>query len=253
MEYKIETGSSNYILASLLTGVYDINRNELLKQNEFSLVQKWYDSIMKLKMNAILFHNSFSTELTKKYTNEYVQFMQVEYNEKFNPNIYRYFVYQDFLNRNSKLISNLFLTDITDVEILINPFETDYYKKNTTALFCGNEPKFLNNEWMYEHCTHLRKIIPGFSLYEEVNKNTTLLNCGIIGGNTFIVKLLLKEMVDLHKVYSLSNNTAYTLDMGVFNYVARTKFEHNIIHGAPVNTVFKGYETQTTDCWFRHK
>lgn len=253
MEHNKGTSASNYIFASLFTGVFDVNRNELLKENEFTLVQKWYDSIVKLKMKAIVFHNSFSTETTQKYTNEYIQFVKVEYDERFNPNIFRYFVYQNYLNQNDKVISNLFLTDITDVEVLINPFETNYFHNNPTALFCGDEPKILNNEWMHEHCTHLRQLIPGFTGYEEVNKNNTLLNCGIIGGNKPIVKLLLKEMVNLHKTYALSNTTAYTLDMGVFNYVARTKFENKLLHGAPVNTVFKAYENHSTDCWFKHK
>jgi len=41
--------------------------------------------------------------------------------------------------------------------------------------------------------------------------------------------------------------------MGAFNYLTRTQFNEQIIHGTPVNTVFKGYENERTDCWFRHK
>jgi hypothetical protein len=49
------------------------------------------------------------------------------------------------------------------------------------------------------------------------------------------------------------NKTEYTGDMGVFNYVARTQYNSQLIYGAPVNTVFKNYETERSDCWFRHK
>ena len=38
--------SVNLICASLLTGVYDVNRNNLVATDEFSLVKEWYDSIV---------------------------------------------------------------------------------------------------------------------------------------------------------------------------------------------------------------
>jgi len=41
--------------------------------------------------------------------------------------------------------------------------------------------------------------------------------------------------------------------MGAFNYLARTQFNGHLRHGAPVNTVFKMYENERQDCWFRHK
>jgi hypothetical protein len=41
--------------------------------------------------------------------------------------------------------------------------------------------------------------------------------------------------------------------MGAFNYLMRIKFNEQVIHGAPVNTVFKSYENEREDCWFRHK
>jgi len=41
--------------------------------------------------------------------------------------------------------------------------------------------------------------------------------------------------------------------MGAFNYLVRTQYNSNLIHGKPVNTVFKGFEVERTDCWFRHK
>ena len=56
-----------------------------------------------------------------------------------------------------------------------------------------------------------------------------------------------------HLMQYAKEQTAYTGDMGAFNYLARTRFNANLHHGAPVNTVFKSYENERTDCWFRHK
>lgn len=245
--------SKNYIFASLLVGVYDVNRNELLQHDDFEMVRKWYNSIIKLKLNALIFHNTFSETTTKLYENEYVKFIKVDYDKAFNPNVYRYFIYQDFISKHLPLIANLFVTDITDVELIQNPFISDFYLQNTDKLFCGDENKILNNEWMNNHNTHLRNSIPTFAKFEHENQHKTLLNCGIIGGNVGIMQTLLDAIVLTHKIYSIYNNTPFTMDMGVFNYIARTKFDDVLLHGEPINTVFKKYETHRTDCWFIHK
>ena len=63
----------------------------------------------------------------------------------------------------------------------------------------------------------------------------------------------LEQLCSIHERYNMTNETVYTGDMGAFNYVARTRFNDHLRHGEPVNTVFKGYERDRTDCWFRHK
>ena len=63
----------------------------------------------------------------------------------------------------------------------------------------------------------------------------------------------LQQLSAIHQQANRDNKTEYTGDMGAFNYLARTKFNQQLIHGAPVNTVFKQYETNRNDCWFRHK
>lgn len=248
-----QKNTTNFIFATLLTGVYDVNRNEILKSNDFGIIQKWYDSIVKLQLNAIVFHNNFSKDIVEKYTNEYIKFIEVEYDQSLNTNVFRYFVYQDYINQNVQKISNLFITDITDVEVVNNPFKSNIYLENSDYLFCGDEPKILNNEWMRNHNSHLRNLMPEFSAYEALNQQEVLLNCGVIGANISVMKLLLDKMVSMHKSFSYTNTTDYTLDMGVFNYLARTYFTYKIFHGKPVNTVFKKYENQRNDCWFRHK
>lgn len=89
--------------------------------------------------------------------------------------------------------------------------------------------------------------------YEQKNQKKTLLNCGIIGGNVQIMKMLMDSLADIHCTHIVHNQTPYTLDMGVFNFVARTQFAQRLLHGAPINTQFKRYESERSDCWFRHK
>ncbi len=121
------------------------------------------------------------------------------------------------------------------------------------SIFCGDEDKNLDDEWMHDHNTHFRDSVPGFENFETNFKDSILLNCGIIGGKTDIMINFLEALCEFHHVYNNNNRTQYTGDMGGFNFICRTKFNLNLIHSAPVNTMFKKYENENFNCWFRHK
>jgi hypothetical protein len=241
------------ICASLFTGVYDVNRNELLIADDFHIIQKWYQSIINLDLKAVIFHNNFSDETVKTYQNQNVQFVKVDFKTVLNANVYRYIVYNNFFKAYADDLKSVFITDITDVQIVQNPFTQPLFLDNPNSLFCGDELEILDNEWMNNHNTHLRNSIDGFADYEFQNKNQTLLNCGIIGGNIQMMMNLMFQLAYIHQTITINNQTPYTLDMGAFNYIARTQFANELIHGFPVNTQFKKYEEERMDCWFRHK
>jgi hypothetical protein len=252
-ESKGITSDRNLIMACHISGVFDVNRNETLNDDNYELVREWAESIADQKLNGIIFHNNFSTETCLKHENEFISFIRVNYNPAFNPNVFRYFVYRDFLELNMQRFDNLFVTDVSDVTLMKNPFTDPFFTENPSALFCGDEPKILNNEWMNDHSTHLRKNIPVYADYEQTFAEATLLNCGIIGANAPLFFEFIQQLCDIHERGNRENKTAFTGDMGAFNYLVRTKFNENLKHGTPVNTVFKGYEDDRQDCWFKHK
>lgn len=241
------------IMGCLLTGIHDVNRNTVLENDDYSLVKDWADSIIALKLQGIIFHNNFSAETCIQFSNKNIQFIKVEHNSIFNPNVYRYFIYKDFLEKNKPNIKKVFCTDISDVVVLKNPFKQPLFTDNAAKIFCGDEPKKLNDEWMIEHAGHLRNNIADYAAYEEIFKEKQLLNCGIIGGDIKVMRKFIEELTILHEKYNQDNKTEFTGDMGAFNYLARTKYNNGITHGAPVNTTFKHYETDNENCWFRHK
>ena len=243
----------NVILSCLISGVYDVNRNSILANNDYQLVRYWAESLTVLKVNGIIFHNNFSEKICQENSNKYISFIKIEYDIKYNPNVYRYFVYKNFLETNKNNIKNLFITDVSDVVMVKNPFIEKYYKDNDGFIFSGDEPKILNNDWMNDHSTHLRNKIKDYKDYEEMFKDETLLNCGIIGGNFNIMNQLLDDICTIHENFNMDNKTAFTGDMGAFNYVIRTKFNHLLKNGFPINTIFKEYEKHRKDCWFKHK
>ena len=242
-----------FILACHITGVYDVNRNTTLQDDAYELVQGWAESVAKANLKGIIFHNNFSEETCNAIESENISFIKVDYDPQFNPNVYRYFVYRDFIQQHIQQINGIFITDITDVVLVNNPFTDPLFRANPASLFCGDEPKILNNDWMIAHAEHLRKNIPDYAAYESNFGNQTLLNCGILGGSVSLFFDFLQQLSAIHQQANRDNKTEYTGDMGAFNYLVRTQFNNQLIHGAPVNTVFKQYETKRNDCWFRHK
>jgi hypothetical protein len=244
--------TGNVILAFQASGVYDVNRNEIIATDDYNLIQTWCESITKLELQGIIFHNNYSHAFCEKYSNKFIQFIKIDFDTAYKPNVFRYLIYDEFLKTQHN-IKNIFVTDITDVVVIQNPFKTEFFKTNTNKIFCGDEPTILQNEWMQAHSEHLRLQITDYLQFEKTFANEPLLNCGIIGGNIKIMQNLISQLAQIHKQYNFENKTAYTGDMGAFNYIMRTKFNTQFLHGFPINTIFKKYETARTDCWFRHK
>ena len=86
----------------------------------------------------------------------------------YNPNVYRYFIYKEYLQKYKAEIESVFLTDISDVTIGKNPFLDDVFISNPATIFCGDEPKILNNEWMHDHSTHFRNNISELFIQNEI-------------------------------------------------------------------------------------
>lgn len=243
----------NLIVACHITGVYDVNRRSVLADDDYLLVKNWVESVTELGLNGLIFHNHFSESTCEKFTSELISFQRISYKPEWSPNVYRYLIYRDYLNQHAKEIENIFLTDINDVVVIQNPFLEPLFMSNPGFIFCGDEPKKLNDEWMVAHSEHLRSQILDYSLYEEKHKNDILLNCGIIGGDIHVMQDFIEKLALIHEHYNVSNVSAYTGDMGAFNYLMRTKYEGRVLSGWPVNTEFKAYQVNRKDCWFRHK
>lgn len=241
------------ILAAFLTGKYDVNRNMTWQEDDYALIKDWAESIEVLGLQGVVFHNHFSEQTCKAYQNEHLLFIKVAYSSTFNPNVYRYYLYQNFIKAHRTKLKSLFVTDITDVTLIQNPFIQPLFLENPGKLFCGDEPKTLDDEWMYAHSAHLRGQIADYATYEKQFKDEVLLNCGIIGGRAVLMETFFAQLWQIHELYNLDNHTKYTGDMGAFNYLVRTQFNDKLKHGKPINTVFKAYQKERVDCWMRHK
>lgn len=247
------SGHKDLILACHITGIYDVNRRTTLEGNDYELVRDWAESIAAQNLRGIIFHNNFTEESCAKHQNEHISFVKIAYNPQFNPNVFRYLIYRDFLRAHSTAIEHVFVTDVADVVVLNNPFVHALFRNHPEAIFCGDEPKSLDDGWMHDHSEHLRSKIADYANFEQRFLDAPMLNCGIIGGHIQVMQEFIEQLAQIHEQYNHDNQTAYTGDMGAFNYLMRTQFNERIIHGEPCNTVFKAYELDRRDCWFRHK
>ncbi len=247
------TNKKNVILGCHITGIYDVNRSATLPNDDWTLIGDWCESIVKHNLTAIVFHNGFSEKTCERYTTDLLQFVRIDFDPRFNPNVFRYIVYSEYLAKHGSEIDNFFCTDVSDVVLVKNPFIEPFYESKKGFIFCGDEPKQLNNDWMNDHSEHLRNKITTYADYERRFGTETLLNCGVFGGNIETMKGFIDQLAFIHQSYNFDNKTAYTGDMGAFNFLVRTQYNHLLAHGFPVNTVFKEYQNDRTDCWFRHK
>jgi len=248
-----ETYDTGWVLCCHIAGIFDVNRQAILPADDFSAMEPLVKSVVEQGIKAIIFHNHFTTATCSRYTHPLLKFERVTYDETYSPNVFRYFAYRDYLQKYGHSVASFFITDATDVVMQRNPFTDPLFVEHSDKLFCGDEMKPLDNEWMRDHGTHFREQSKAYQLFEETFGNSTLLNCGIIGGKKELACTFLDALCNFHEQYNQRNPTAYTGDMGAFNYIARTVFGEALVHGAPVNTIFKLYEEDRKDCWFRHK
>jgi hypothetical protein len=200
--------NTNLVMGCLITGVHDVNRDMTLSNDSYELVKDWAESISAANLKGIIFHNNFSEETCKAFENETISFIKIEYNPQFNPNVFRYFVYRDFLKQHIQQINGIFITDVTDVVLVNNPFTDPLYIDNPSTLFCGDEPKKLHNDWMIAHAENLRKNIADYAAYESTFSEETLLNCGIIGGSSTLFFDFLQQLCTIHQLTNSDNKTA---------------------------------------------
>lgn len=174
-----------------------------------------------------------------------VEFVKVEGNPDYVPNVYRYKLQLDYLTAN-EINETVFMVDATDVISLSAPCDVHENK-----LYTGDEHgQFMNNEWMRKEQEPYAKAIPDYQSVIQANKNKTLLNCGVIGGKRETVLEFLNHYWQYTQTYM--NTNRYSTDMAVSNYVFLKHFEGRIVSGEPVNTKFKHFE-RVNGVWFQHK
>ena len=94
--------------------------NGFVPQNDFGYIKDWYESIIRVGENAVVFHDHLSEEFTSQYQTDKIKFIEVEQSVYSNLD-YRHFCFRNFLQENK--FDFVVHTDISDVTI-VQPLES---------------------------------------------------------------------------------------------------------------------------------
>lgn len=233
----------DYIFTTFFTKRIDPQKALKWVDDDFNKMSDFYNSILKNKLNCIIFHDNLSSDFIKKYENENIKFELVD-SSNLNSIDVRWFIYKDYLEKNKK-INKIFCLDISDVVILKNPFLCVQKEK----IYCGDEEQINEESNWISHCVCCLENKNITEQFEEY-KNKKILNAGILGGYVDIIYDVICKMVD---ILTHSNVKHATVDMCVLNHVLYTHFQNKIVHGLPVNTIFNKYDKDNQIAWFSHK
>lgn len=231
----------NFIVSTYLTSHIDEQRGVKKEKDDPKYIEKWAESIRYLGLKGVVLHDGLSDEFTSCYP--YIIFKKVdEIPEKMQLYDYRWLLYYMFVLNND--CGAVFFTDISDVIVRRNPF----FEMDEDKLYCGDEPTSISNcEWIQQSKTSLSQL-PDYEKF--LRSKNTLLNCGIFGGTASIVEAFL-DVMNRYIEALMRRPIDGTVDMPIFNYII-WKYKIPIIHGEPVNSVFKWYQDRN-DVWFIHK
>ncbi|MGC4790567.1 glycosyltransferase family 2 protein [Micromonospora sp. DT178] len=157
-----------------------------------------------------------------------------------SPYFHRWLCWWRYLREHPE-IEQVWCVDGTDVEMLRDPFP-----EMEDRLYVGDEPAPLCIPWMvYQHGGSARLL-----QFLSDNRGVQLLNAGIVGGRR---ETVLEFCRDLFEFCVTNAREVGPLDMGPFNYVARTWYAGMIVHGRQVCTEFRKDDRTSTESWWRHK
>lgn len=235
-------------------------------KDDINYIHPWYYSVLKLKLNGIIFHDGLSEDFIIKYKTDNINFIYVDSSKfKYSQNDERFLIYYLFLKK-YKYIENIFFTDGNDVTIKNNPFnyiKNNNKKNNKDFFYVGTEfrRKLKDNNFTKFNFSRINNWIQNpdkkftFATFEE-NKHNILFNAGILGGsrgNMLYFLRLMKEKFNKTFRYMPINLHARNINMIVFNYVIYDHIDkNNIITGHPLHSLFTRYEKRN-DVIFAHK
>lgn len=234
---------------NVVFGVYyndgkDLQRNVIIDPNNYEYIKNWSESAKNLNMKCILLTDgSCSEDFINQYSNNNLEIKKVTKKYKGCLNDIKFLDIMDCL---CDKYENIFITDVSDVHFLKNPF--DLIKENKLYIGCeqkNNREIYKCKEIAWARATYGAKM-PTFPFWDE-----NFLNCGIIGGSSKVINLFLNNYKKIF--YSREWPANFPNDMIISTLVAYTYFKDQIVTGFPLHTIFKKYENNHPEAYIVHK
>lgn len=246
--------SRDVLCAAYLTRRPDPQRGYRVRRNTFGYMRAWWSSVHELGLHAIVVHDELSPAFVRRYTTDRIAFVQVP-PDPWTPNDARFFLYRDLIARRG--YGRAFLTDIADVRVVQNPFPV--LEAPAAPLAVGDEvyapplgTQIRTHPWLRrkigETSSRRSRVVHEFFRRHDFDFPT--LNVGVLGGRA---PELLDALDRFARVRRAIGHPERNLNMPVLNYVLHRFFRGRFHHGAPVTSLFKGFERRRRDVCFIHK
>lgn len=195
-------------------------------------VLKWARSVERVGYHCVLLSDAENYESTPART-----CVKVTYDPAVSVYHNRFFAINNWLQAHAANLSEVWVTDTPDVEMLNMPAPA------CGKIYVGCEAHQNGNyQWMRDRVTkEIKDALPDYD--DVVKPDSTLLNCGVIGGQAECLIPFIREYAEI--VGRFAN--PFT-DMPIINYMG---YKHGAEFGPHVTTPFTSYVR--TAAWFRHK
>lgn len=201
------------VLSTYFSSKPDPVRGGYQNNDNFAYIEHWYNSIVKIGLFAVVFHDNLSEKFIKKYQSDKIRFIRCRLG-KMSLNDERFFIFQEFI---LNLPDNAYVlnTDINDVVINKNPIAI--FQSSPSKLFVGrgNRKVWKNGIWTLKSLSQFSK---------QFNQSLPIsffhypvFNPGTIGGRKDKMLELFDRMTQVFGILGDAQN----YDMPVFNYVLK--------------------------------
>ena len=243
----------NVIFTSYFTSEMDAQRNRHKNPDRFSYLSDWYNSVVRLSMEAVIFHDGLKTEFQHRLSQHHpgVSFKYVPSLKGRSTNDARFYAYLDYLQEHSD-IHKVILTDISDVQFQMDPF--DLMELLGDWLYIGTDidifPTMQTMPWIHER---LRDCFGNYSVDHGVlhtlMQMDTVYNAGVIGGTRETVLSVLSRIVG----YLDTTPAHLNCNMPAVNVAVHKHFFDNVFTGFPLTSRFLRKQVSPKGVYIIHK
>jgi len=229
----------NVVFTSYFTSSEDYQRKRFKSPDNFRYMQDFYLSLKEKQMKAVIFHDGLDQGFQHRVHSFYpnVSFVKIESLNGRTTNDARFYAYYQYLLQHSD-ITNVLMTDISDVEFHRDPFELIAVLGD--FLYVGTDidifPTMASMPWIK---SKLGSCFGNFSVSEEgelhkLMKMETVYNAGTIGGSRKMALSALAAVLNFLDVAPPQLNC----NMPALNYAMHKHFSEIIFTGFPLNSRF---------------
>ena len=239
----------NYVMSTYFTSVKNPQTSFTFLKNGYRFVQQWFESIIRIGVRAVIFHDGLTEDLQNRMKNLYshVHFQKIDVGLKErSPNDYRFYLYHQYLSSHPE-IQNIVFTDIRDVIFLNDPFEVmrvigDY-------IFMGVSRTFYENTWCNGWVHQLLKWCHSKDSESKWVKLHPFYNAGVIGGTRHAMLNFMTKMIQ----YLDGTPHKHNCNMATITLVTHKHFYENSFSGYPFQSAFKLNLTGPQGLAIKHK